>query len=70
MNTTIDAALSEIRRRAPLFINSTTRQKIGGQEQNMGFGDDHLFALELPAWTLRALVAANQPDTLIGRDST
>ena len=74
MNTTLDAAMAEVRRRAPLFLNSSTIQQVPGHEpMTVTFADDHMFAMELPAWALRAIVASQQPaavSTGIGQDAT
>lgn len=55
---TLSLALAEIRRRAPLLLNATQRQTVEGVERDVGFADDHLFAVELPGWVLRAVVEA------------
>ena len=70
---TLDAALVEISKRAPVYLNVAMPHAVGGQQQELTFADNHLFAVELPAWTLRAIVANQQQavvPTGIGQDST
>lgn len=60
---TLREALQELRRRSPLMLDATTVQKVDGaqKEQPMKFADDHLFAIVVPAWALRAIVAGTTP---------
>lgn len=54
--TRVQAAIEEIRRRAPLMLDAAPRAE-SNLPADARFADDHEFYVSLPAWVFRALRA-------------